>query len=339
MKTLVCTLMAILTVQSATGATVRVLTDRTEGHLKPLFDLFEQNTGIEVEAVYADKGMMARLETNPKEADLVITKTAENLEEARKMDLLRPINDKIVDHIDEAFVDEDNYFVITSYRPRVIYFSDARVNPENLSTYADLTNPRWQGKIAIRSGYHAYNMSLFCQMVEDQGLEATEAFIKGLKANLARTPTGNDRAQVQAIYEGKADLSVGNSYYMGIMMSREDQRPWAEATEIFFPNQQQNGAYVMRSAAGLTKANRNRKEANQLLDYMLGDFGQYYLATVLGVYSVTEGVPISEFNKTLGRHQENVKNGKFKANFVSLRNIGQHREAVIEILNRINFDE
>jgi len=321
------------------AGTVRVITDRTETHLKPLFALFEKNTGIKVEAVYVDKGMMARVTSRPKEADLVISKTADNLEVLREKGALRKIESDALDTIRQEFVDPDHMYVVTSYRPRTLFYHKERVKPEELSTYADLTDPKWKGRLSIRSGYHAYNMSLFCQMMEAEGPEKTRVFIEGLKKNLHRPPQGNDRAQVKAIYEGKADVSVGNAYYMGLMMGREDQRPWGEATAVFFPNQKGEGAYVMSSGAGLTISDRNVGDATKLLEYLLSDFAQYYFATTLHVYSVKEGIPVSEMNKTLGKGQEDIQDGEFKARIVPIREIAQHREAVTAILNDVKFDQ
>jgi len=234
------------------SGTVRVLSDRTETHLKPLFDLFEENTGSKVEAVYSKSGMLSRLQAQPTESDIVISSTAEVMETARTENLLQAFDAKVVEGVADSFVDPDRMYAITSYRPRSFFYSRERVKPEELSTYMALTDPKWKGRVSIRSGYHPYNMSLFCQMVEAYGPEKTRTFLAGLKANLARTPQGNDRAQVEAIYNGIADVSIGNSYYMPLMLERDDQRPWGEATEVFFPNQKEDGAFVMCSAAGLT---------------------------------------------------------------------------------------
>lgn len=320
------------------AGTVRVITDRTETHLKPLFSLFEKNTGIKVEAIYVDKGMMARVTSRPKEADVVISKTADNLEILRQKNALRKIESDVLATINPVFVDPDQMYVVTSYRPRTFFYSKERVNPEELSTYADLADPKWKGKISIRSGYHSYNMSLFCQLMAKEGPEKTRAFIEGLKKNQARLPQGNDRAQVKAIYEEKADLSVGNSYYMGLMLARDDQRAWGESTGVFFPNQKEEGAYVMSSGAGLTVADRNVEDATKLLEYLLSDFSQFYFSTKLHVYAVKEGIPVSELNKDLGKNQEEIKEGEFKARIVPIREIAKHREAVTKILNDVKFD-
>ena len=333
----IAVLLLTMSLQVQAG-TVRVITDRTESHLKPIFKLFEKNTGIKVEALYVDKGLMARLETRPTEADIVISSTADHLEVARKKGWLQSFNDKSVAGINKSFVDPDNMYVITSYRPRGLFISKDDVEMDEITSYKDITKPEYKGKVLIRSGYHSYNMSLFCQMAEKEGLEKTKAFITGLKANLARTPTANDRGQVQAIYEDKGTISVGNSYYMGIMRSRDDQKAWADATAVLFPNQDTSGTYVMSAAAGLTKANRNVEEAEQLLAYLLSDFSQYYFASTLHVWAVKEGIPTSELNKSLGQGQPGITDGDFKAAFVSIRDIDKHREAVIEILNEVDFD-
>ena len=339
MKNFTGCLLAVVAAVQVQAGTVRVITDRTETHVKPIFDLFEKNTGIKIEAAYVDKGLMARLETRPTEADIVISSTAEHLEVARKKGWLQPFkSDAIATAIDKAFIDPDRMYVITSYRPRGLFISRKNVKPDAIKTYMDLTKPEYRGKVLVRSGYHSYNLSLFCQMAEAEGMKKTEAFLSGLKANLARTPTSNDRGQVQGIYEAKGNVSIGNSYYMGIMRARDDQKAWAEATEVIFPNQDTGGTYVMRSAAGLTKSTRNVKEATQLLEYLLSDFAQYYFASSLHVWAVKEGVPVSELNKTLGKSQPGIKDGVFKASFVSIRDIDKHRAAVIEVLNKIDFD-
>lgn len=324
---------------TAKPSVVRVLSDRTETHLKPLFDLFKQNSGIKVEAVYADKGMLSRLQTQPTEADLIISSTAEIMEIARKEGLLKPFDASVVEGVSDSFVDPDRMYAITSYRPRSIFYSRERVKPEELSTYMTLTDPKWKGRVSIRSGYHPYNMSLLCQMMEAYGPDKTKAFLAGLKANLARKPQGNDRAQVEAIYNGIADVSIGNSYYMPLMLERDDQRAWGEATEVFFPNQKEEGAFVMRSAAGLTTADRNVAGASKLLAFLFSDLAQSYFAKTLHVYPVKDGIPTTEATKSLAKNQEGIKDGQFKAHFIPIRDAVQHREAVVKILNELNFDD
>ena len=333
--------LSCLTFASASaGDTLRVITDRTESHLAPLFQYYEKTTGVEIKALYVDKGLLPRLQARPTEADLVITKTVTVLESARNEGVLVPFASKTLDaRLKPQFREADDHYFIPSYRARGLYYSKDRVKPGDLSTYADLASPKWKGRISIRSGYHNYNISLFCQMAASEGLDKAKAFIKGLHANLARTPQGNDRAQVRAIHEGKADVSIGNSYYMGLMLDRDDQRPWAHAVNYFFPNQGGKGAYVLCSGVALTKARRNRAGATKFMEFLVDDFAQYYLANALYVYPCNTDLPLNKVTRNLAAAQEAVEHGKFKANFVPVAEAVKHREAIVNYLNEINFDE
>lgn len=326
---------------TANADRIRVITDRTESHLTPLFKHFEETTGIEIEAVFVNKGLLPRMKARPTEADVVITKTLENMEQARKADLLQPFESDVLSGLKDEFKDKDNEYFVVSYRARGFYISkdEDRVSPSELKDYMDLIKPKFKGRVAIRSGYHDYNISLFCQMAEVYGLEQTEKFIKGLKANLARTPQGNDRAQIKAIHDGKADISVGNSYYYAIMMNRDDQRAWAESVNFIFPGQSGKGTFVLRAGAGLTRSKRNVEDATKLLEYLTGDFAQYYLTSTLHVYSIKDQLPISTTNHELGKVQPEVEEGRFKPLFVPARSIDKHRPKVIGILNKVNFDQ
>lgn len=340
-KRLILAVAALAAASSVHAKTIRVITDRTESHLAPLFKHFEDTTGIDIEAVYVDKGLLPRLKARPTEADVVITKTLENMERARREELLQPFDSDVLESLDDPFRDSDNAYFTVSYRARGLYISNDpnRVKPAELKDYMDLTDPQFRGRIAIRSGYHDYNISLFCQMAEAHGLDKTRTFIEGLKANLCRKPIGNDRAQIKAIHDGKADISIGNSYYYAIMLGRDDQRSWAKAVHYIFPNQEDRGTFVMRSGAGLTKATRAVEPATQLLEYLVDDFAQYYLTTALHVYSVRDNLPIGQANRKLGTVQPEVENGRFKAHFVPARAMDKHRPAIIKILNDVNFDQ
>jgi iron(III) transport system substrate-binding protein len=318
---------------------IRIITDRTESHLAPLINYYSEKTGTSVNAVFVDSGLLPRLEARPDEADLVITKTINLLETAKNKDLLQPFSSsKLNKQLPAEFRDPDNYYITTSYRARVIYYSKDRVNPGELSTYEDLASPKWKGRICIRSGYHSYNLSLFSQMAATVGSEKTRAFIQGLHNNLARAPQGNDRAQVQAIYEGKCDIAIANSYYMGIMLSRDDQRDWALSAKVFFPDQNEKGSFILRSGAALTKATGNKKEAVKFLEFLIDDYAQKYITDALYAYSVNDTLPLTEVNKSLGDGQGEVVDGKYKANFVPLGDIEKNRPEIVKILDDINFD-
>jgi len=179
---------------------IRVLTDRTASHLEDIFTYYEKAAGVKVVTNFVGDGLLERLERRPKEADLVVTKNADLLELAKQKGLLgRFSSQEIIDNVPGLFRDKGWHYAVLSYRLRAIYYARDRVTPKDLSTYAALAEPRWKGRVCLRSGLHEYNISLFSQMAVSQGVEATEALIKGLGANLARAPKGNDRAQVRAL--------------------------------------------------------------------------------------------------------------------------------------------
>ena len=243
---LVCALIAMTSTSVALAAgEVRVISDRTPSHLQPLLKQFEKGTGVKINAVFVDKGLIARLAARPTEADLVITSTADILERAKRDKLLRPVSSDILSSIRPEFRDPDGTYVILSYRARALYISKDRVKPGEITRYEELADAKWRGRICIRSGYHRYNISLFAQMAADRGLEWTRTFLSDLRDNLARKPKGNDRNQVRGIYEGACDVAVANSYYMPIMLGRDDQRPWGQSANVLFPDQDGRGSYVM----------------------------------------------------------------------------------------------
>ena len=318
---------------------IKILTDRTESHLKPLLEHYTKTTGMQIQPMYLKKGMSARLEAQPDEAHVVITKNVENLEAARSKGLLAPFTSEKLVSIAPEFRDPENFYLVTSYRIRGLYLDSAAFADSTISSYMDLTKPEFKGKIAIRSGYHSYNMSMFSQMAESEGIEYVEQLITGLKANLARVPKSNDRSQVRAIHDGIAEVSVGNSYYYALMLENPDQKPWAQGVKYSFPEQQAKGAYAMRSAAGLTKAGASTKIAQDFMEFLGSDFAQFYNAGVLNEYSINPDVPISTVNKGLAAAQADINEGLIKINFVSPRAAAKHREAVVDILNKVNFDQ
>lgn len=319
---------------------IRVLTDRTESHLAPLFAAYEKLAHVKIRAVYLDKGLISRLESRPNEADVVITKDADLLELAKDKGLLQPIvSDEIQRVVPAQFRDPTGAYLTDSYRARVIFYSKDRVKPAELSTYEALAGPFWKGRVCIRSGYHDYNLSLFGQMMAVIGPERTRKFLEGFAANQARTPSGDDRAQVRAIYEGKCDVAIANSYYMGIMLSSQEQRPWGESARVFFPNQVEGGTYILRSGLALTRAATDVKAATALLEYIVSEPAQQQTVQSTFAYPVRAGVPLPELNQKLGEEQRTVVKGVFGIRQVPIADITRNREAIIRMLDEIQFDK
>lgn len=334
---LFCPVIAFAATQPASK--IKVLTDRTESNLKPLFERFEKTRGVKISAVYMDQGLISRLESRPLEADVVITKDAELLEIAHQKKLLQPFKSgHISSYISEQFRDPQDYYFVDAYRARVIIYAKARVKPSQLSTYADLASPKWKGKLCMRSGFHDYNVSLFSQMAASEGLENTRKIIQGLHDNLARTPVGSDRDQAKAIFEGKCDVGLMNTYYFPLMKDDPSQRPWANAVDIFYPDQKAKGSLIMRSALGLTNSKDHVILATSLLEYFASGEGQALTSQATYQFTTNREVPLHKVLQTLGTGQPEVKNGVYKMNILPLKATANNREDVVKILNGVDFD-
>ena len=189
----------------------------------------------------------------------------------------------------------NNMWVGLSYRIRAIYVSKDRVaNPPE--TYADLADPRFAGKLCIRSGSHPYNSAWFGAMLLKEGDGLTAMYIQGLKRNLARTPAGGDRDVAKDIAAGLCDVGVANTYYMGVMLNGgggPDQKKWAESVKVVIPTfSDRSGAHVNISGAAVMRHAPNKQGAIRLLEYMASEEGQKAFADLAFEYPVRAGVPI-----------------------------------------------
>jgi len=318
---------------------LRVISDRSDqGMVRPTLDAFEARTGAKVDGVFMGQGLVNRLESRPTEADVVITADAELLEIAADRGLLLPIvSPAIKAAIPPEFMGTNDLFFVDAYRTRVIAYSRARVKPSELSTYEDLTSPKWKGRICVRSGSHDYNLALWGMFMASYGAEKSRAVIGGISNNLARTPRGNDREQARAIFEGKCDLALMNTYYHPLMAANPEQKPWADAVGMYFPNQAGKGSFIMRSGVAMTKAQGNRDLALQLLEFIASRESQDAMVKATRQYSVLPAVGVNAAMVQLGAEQ-GLAGGRFKMDFVPLRAIAGNREDAIKLVNEIRFD-
>ncbi|MEZ9334708.1 ABC transporter substrate-binding protein, partial [Vibrio sp. 10N.286.51.A4] len=223
----------------------------------------------------------------------------------------------------------NEWFALTT-RTRSVYSSRDRVGRLGEDfTYADLAKPEFKGKICTRSGKHPYNVSLVSSMIAHKGEAETKEWLEGVKANLARKPQGNDRAQVKAIKEGLCDVSLGNSYYLGKMVNDKEQKAWADAVYLNFPNQETTGTHVNISGMAMAKFSPNKENAVKLMEFLSGDVAQGMYAEVNYEYPVKADVKPSELVASWG---------EFKADTISLDQIADHHAAAIKLLDEVKFD-
>ncbi len=319
---------------------VNLLSTRQEFLLRPFLDVFEQESGIKVNVVYLKKGLIERLKARPGEADLVLAKDIANLSAIAEADLLQPYSSAVIDkNIPAPWRDDDHLWTGLTMRARIIYYSRERVDPASLSTYMSLADEKYKGKICVRSGYHNYNVALISAMIAEDGADKTKEWLKGVKKNLARKPQGNDRAQVRAVSSGECDIAIGNTYYMGKMLENPEQRDWAAAVGIFFPNQKTTGTHVNITGGGILKAAKNKDNALKLLEFFTGNLAQTMYSQVNHEYPLKEGVAYSGIVKSFGAGQEGIKKGVFKADSLAMDKIAAERKTALKLLDEVKFNE
>ena len=234
--------------------------------------------------------------------------------------------------IPTAYRAADWEWVGLTRRARVVYASKERVKQDNI-TYEELADPKWRGKICIRSGQHVYNVALIASMIAHHGEDWTEQWLKGVKANLARKPAGDDRLQVKGVYAGECDIAVGNTYYMGAILKNDkepEQKEWANSVTIIFPNTGDRGTHVNISGAVVAKYAPHKDNAIKLLEFLASDKGQEMYADVNNEYPVKEGIPWSTLVQSWG---------DFKPDPISLNDIAALRKKASELVDKVGFDD
>ncbi|NQV47871.1 MAG: extracellular solute-binding protein [Rhodospirillaceae bacterium] len=320
----------------AQAAEVNLYSYRQPFLMNPLLDAFTKDSGITVNMVYLESGMLERLkaEGDNSPADLVLTSDIGNIYNLVEANLLQPTRSSVLErNVPAQFRHPDGLWYGLTTRARVIFAHKERVKPAEVTTYEDLAKPYMKGRVCSRSGKHVYNVSLLAWMIAAKGEAAAEAWAKGVKDNLARKPQGNDRAQVKAVYQGECDVAIGNTYYMGKMMANEkepEQQDWAASVNLIFPNQKDSGTHVNISGAGVTKSARNKDSAIKLIEFLSGDAAQKIYAEDNFEYPVKAGVKL---------HPIVAGWGEFKADETFLFKIGEHRTQATRMLDRVHFND
>jgi iron(III) transport system substrate-binding protein len=300
--------------------------------IQPILDDFTKQTGIKTNVVFAKKGLIERVKREGKHsrADVVLTSNFSALMQLESMDLTQPIkSDVVTKNVPASFRDPEGQWVALTKRVRNVYSSKERLGKLDKLTYEELADVKYKGKICTRSGKHPYNLGLVASMVAHHGEAETKSWLEGVKANLARKPQGNDRAQVKAVKEGLCDLALGNSYYFGKMLQDEKQKPWADSVYINFPNQTNRGSHLNVSGVVLTKYSKNKENALKLIEFMTDNKAQNMYASMNMEYPVKPGVALSELVASWG---------EFKEDNLPLSEISKYRPLALKLIDEVKFD-
>ena len=300
--------------------------------IQPILEDFTKQTGIKTNVVFAKKGLIERVKREGKhsKADLVLTSNFSALIQLEDLKLTQTIkSDSVNSNVPAAFRDGDGQWVALTKRVRNVYSSKERVGALPELTYEDLADPKYKGQICTRSGKHPYNLGLVASMIAHHGEAQTKEWLEGVKANLARKPQGNDRAQVKAVKEGLCNLALGNSYYLGKMLEDKEQKGWAEAVNINFPNQTNRGSHINVSGAVITKYAKNPENALKLIEYMTDSKAQNMYASLNMEYPVKSGVELSSLVASWG---------SFKEDSLPLDEISKYRPLALKLIDEVKFD-
>ena len=317
-----------------TSSELNIYSARKEALIKPLLDRFSEATGTQINLV-TGKGdaLLTRLQSEGlnSPADLLLTVDAGRLYRAQQAGILQPmiskrLNAAIPQHLRSI---DDQWFGL-SVRARVIVYAKDRVGVEQLSTYEALAEPRWRGKICVRSSSNIYNQSLVASMLATVGMQYTEAWLKGLVANFARTPAGGDRDQIKAVAAGLCDVAIVNSYYLGGMLRSSDpaQLEAASSVGLFWPNQDGRGTHINISGAGVTRSSQNPELAAQLIAFLASDESQRWYAGMNNEFPVRADIEVSETLRTWGG---------FHADQLNVTELGRNNANAIRAMDRAGW--
>lgn len=313
---------------------VNIYSARKEDLIKPLLDDFSKQTGIKVNLVTGkEEALLQRLQSEGVNtpADVLLTSDAGRLTAAQQAGVLQAIQSASLNqNIPAIYRDPDGYWYGLSVRARPIIYAKDRVKPEQLSTYQALSGPQWKGKLCLRSSDSVYNQSLVAGMIAHHGEAKTEAWAKGLVANLARPPKGGDRDQIKAVAAGECDLTLANTYYLGGMVNASDaaEKQAAAQVAVFWPDAQTTGVHVNVSGAGITAYAHQRDNAIKLLEFLSSDQAQRWYAEVNSEYPVNPAIPPSATLKAWG---------EFKADTLNVAKLGALNAAAVKLMDRAGW--
>lgn len=304
----------------AQTATLNLYSARHYNTDEALYGNFADLSGVKINRIDAEPDPLVerlKAEGDKSPCDVLITTDAGRIERARQMGLLQPVSSAVLTKAVPAHLrDPDNNWFGFSKRARVILFNKEKVTaaaaPQN---YEDLADAKWKGKVLIRSSGHIYNQSLVGSLLAALGPEKTEAWAKGVAANLARPSRGGDTDQIKGVAAGEAEVCLVNTYYyVNLMRSKKpEDREVAAKVGLVFPNQSNRGTHVNISGGAVAKYAPNKEVAVKFLEYLVSPPAQKYFAEGNSEFPVVAGVPLSPELASLGAFKEDQLNARVYA--------------------------
>ena len=327
--------LAVFTLGARAEEVVNVYSYRQPELINPLFEKFTSETGVRVRSIFAENGLVERLEQEGplSPADMLLTADVGRLVEAADKGLAQPVDQPdVISKIPAALRDSRNLWFGLTMRARVVYASRERVTQDQFS-YEELADPKWKGKICLRAGNHPYNLGLIAFYIAHKGEDAAKQWLTGLKANLAIKPSGNDVSQAKSVMSGECDVAIGNTYYMGKMLTNTQepqQKDWANSVRIIFPSSAEMGTHVNISGMLLAKNAPHKDNALKLMKFLASDEAQRLYADGNFEYPVNPEISPSPLVASWG---------KFTADKMDIANIAKYQKAAAKLVDEVQFND
>jgi iron(III) transport system substrate-binding protein len=317
----------------ASAQEVNLYTTREPGLIQPLLDAFTKSSGVKVNSIFVKDGLAERVaaEGASSPADVLMTVDIGNVIDLVEKGLTQPVQSAaLTAAIPANLRGAGGEWFTLSLRARVLY---AGKDLDLTSfTYEELADPKWKGRVCMRSGQHPYNTALIAAFLSKHGEAKTEEWLRGVKANLARKATGGDRDVARDIMGGICDIGVANSYYVGLMRSGAggpDQLKWGAAIKVILPTFQGGGTQVNVSGSSIAKHSPNKAAAVKLLEYLVSDEAQKLYAEANFEYPVKASAVKHPIIEALGT---------LKVDPLPLTEIAKHRAAASKLVDKVGFD-
>ena len=328
MKRLMTFGMLMGAVTPALASDLVIYSARADNLLKPIVAKYQQQTGVKIKLVNDKAGVLIekiKAEGANTPADLLITVDGGNLWQAAQENILRPVNSKVLEtNIPPQFQDPQNRWFGMSVRARTIFYNPTKINPSQLSTYADLSTPKWKGKLCLRTSDNVYNQSLVATMIQHNGLPQTERILKGWVSNLATAPFANDTALLEAIDAGRCDVGIANTYYYGRLL---DTKPNIKV-KPYFANQKWQGTHVNVSGIGIVKHSKNAAQAQKFMEWLSGAEAQNLFADLNSEYPA---------NPRIAPHPKVARWGSFKQDIINVSVAGKNQRHAIMLMKKAGY--
>ena len=320
--------------QTAAG-TVNVYTTRERDLIEPLLKVFEELARVKLNVVYVTTDTVEALtpEVQAGKVDVFIASEFSQLVAAKASGLTQAATKpELTERVPAGYRDAEGHWFGLTRRLRIVAASKERVT-QTAFTYEELAEPKWKGRVCVRSGRHPYNVMLVASMIAGKGAAAAETWLRGLKSNLADKPAGGDRDQVGNVHAGKCDIALVNTYYVGALLSNltnPQQAAWGNAVRIVFPNAGDRGAHVSISGIALAKGAKNVAGALTLMDFMTSEPAQFIYGLDNHEYPIRTDVEPPGLVASWG---------KPKIDQISLSEIAKHYKPALDLIDKVGLDQ